>query len=716
MRPEHLSHLSGGFMHHCENTLFSFGENVFNDKVMQERLPGAAYKKLMATINEGVPLDDTIADVVANTMKDWAMEKGVTHFTHWFQPLTGITAEKHEAFLKPLGFGKAIFEFSGKELKQGEPDASSFPSGGLRATFEARGYTAWDCTSPAFLHNDGDGLTLCIPTAFYSYTGEALDKKTPLLRSMEAISCQALRILRIFGNTTATRVLSTVGPEQEYFLVDRSFYEERLDLILSGRTLFGAPPPKGQELEDQYFGSIRDRINSYMREVDAELWKIGVSARTKHNEVAPAQYEIAVIFETTNIATDHNQLVMDTLKRVALRHDLVCLMHEKPFAGINGSGKHNNWSLSSNDGQNLLEPGTTPHDNLQFLVFLMAVLAAVDRYSTVLRASAASAGNDHRLGANEAPPAIISAFLGDQLTEILTGVEKGVFKPAKGISELNLNVITLPRLPKDSTDRNRTSPFAFTGNKFEFRMVASNQSVAGPNVVLNTIVATTLDEIATELEKVGAAKLQKTIEDILVRLIKKHKRIIFNGNNYSEEWVAEAEKRGLPNIKTTPEALKSYIAKETIRIFERFNVLSKKELESRYEIYQEVYAKHVNIEAQTMVQMANKQYIPAISAFLQEQLGLLSGLQASGLKNPGVKSSVDKLNNGLKAVFDKTDKLEKATLLAQGIEHADKRAITFKDKVIPAMNELRVAVDAMECITSSDYWPVPNYAEMLFLS
>ena len=703
-------------MHHCKNALYSFGENVFNDKVMQERLPGAAYKKLMATIAEGKPPDDTIADVVANAMKDWAMEKGATHFTHWFQPLTGITAEKHEAFLKPLGFGKVIFEFSGKELNQGEPDASSFPSGGLRATFEARGYTAWDCTSPAFLRDDGNGLTLCIPTVFYSYTGEALDKKTPLLRSMEAVSKEALRVLKILGNTTATRVVATVGPEQEYFLVDRDYYEQRLDLLLSGRTLFGAAPPKGQELEDQYFGSIRDRINSYMREVDAELWKIGVSARTKHNEVAPAQYELAVIYETTNIATDHNQLVMDTLKRVALRHDLVCLLHEKPFAGINGSGKHNNWSLSTNDGQNLLEPGKTPHDNLQFLVFLMAVLAALDRYSPVLRAASARAGNDHRLGANEAPPAIISAFLGDQLTEILTGIEKGVFKPAKGISDLDMNVSTLPKFPKDTTDRNRTSPFAFTGNKFEFRMVASSQSVAGPNVALNTIVATTLEEIATELEKAGPKKLQKTMEDILVRLIKKHKRIIFNGNNYSDAWLKEAEKRGLPNVKTTPEALKAFIDKETIRIFEKFKVLSRKELESRYEIYQEEYTKHVNIEAQTMVQMARKQYIPAISLFLQEQVGLLAGLQATALKNPGVESIVDALNNGLTVIYEKTEKLEKATMLVQAIEHADKRGIAFKGKVIPAMNELRAAVDAMETITSSDYWPVPSYAEMLFLS
>ncbi len=703
-------------MHHNENALYTFGENVFNDRVMRERLPEAVYKKLMATINEGLPLDASIADTIANAMKDWSMEKGATHFTHWFQPLTGITAEKHEAFLKPLGFGKAIFEFSGKELSQGEPDASSFPSGGLRATFEARGYTAWDCTSPAFLRDDGDGLTLCIPTAFYSYTGEALDKKTPLLRSMEAISRQALRVLRVLGNTTATRVVSSVGPEQEYFLVDRDYYEQRLDLIMSGRTLFGAPPPKGQELEDQYFGSIRDRINAYMREVDEELWKIGVTARTKHNEVAPAQYELAVIYESANIASDHNQMVMDTLKRVALRHDLVCLLHEKPFAGINGSGKHNNWSLSSNDGQNLLDPGKTPHDNLQFLVFLMAVLAALDRYAPVLRGTAARAGNDHRLGANEAPPAIISAFLGEQLTEILEGVEKGIFKPAKAIGELDVNVSTLPKIPRDSTDRNRTSPFAFTGNKFEFRMVASSQSVAGVNVALNTLVALTLDEIATELEKAKPEKLQKTIEDILVRLIKKHKRIIFNGNNYSEEWVKEAEKRGLPNIKTTPEALKAFIEKETLRVFDKYNVLSPVEMESRYEIYQEEYVKHVNIEAQTMLQMTAKQYLPAISSFLQEQVDLLGSLQANGLKNPGVKKLVDELNSGLNAVYEKKEKLAKALAQTEHIEPADKRGLAIKDKVIPVMLELRAAVDAMEMIASSDYWPVPSYAEMLFLS
>lgn len=703
-------------MHHIENALESFGENVFNDNVMRERLPANAYKKLMITINEGKPLDESVADVVANTMKDWAMEKGATHFTHWFQPLTGLTAEKHEAFLKPLGFGKAIFEFSGKELIKGEPDASSFPSGGIRATFEARGYTAWDCTSPAFLKDDGEGLTLCLPTAFYSYTGEALDKKTPLLRSMEAVSEQAIRVLRVLGNTSATRVVATVGPEQEYFLVDRSFFEQRLDLMMSGRTLFGAPSPKGQELEDQYFGSIRDRINSYMRELDQELWKVGVAARTKHNEVAPAQYELAVIYETTNIACDHNQMVMDAMKRVALRHNLVCLLHEKPFAGINGSGKHNNWSLGTDDGQNLLEPGQSPHDNLQFLVFLMAVLSAVDRYAAVLRASASCAGNDHRLGANEAPPAIISAFIGDQLAQILEGIEKGVFKAAKVNDELNINVKTLPKLPKDNTDRNRTSPFAFTGNKFEFRMVGSSQSVAGPNVVLNTIVSTTLDEIATELEAADPKKLDKAVQNLLVRLIKKHKRIIFNGNNYSEEWVKEAEKRGLPNVKTTPLALKTFVDKETVRIFSKFGVLSEKELHSRYEIYEEIYAKHINIEAQTMVQMARKQFIPAVSDYLQDQMGLLRGLHEAGLKNSSVKAQLEELNDGLKAIYDASDKLEKVTAQAQAIDHADKRAISFQDKVVPAMTLLRNAVDKMEAIAPSDCWPVPNYAEMLFLS
>ncbi|MEK6558166.1 MAG: glutamine synthetase III [Candidatus Margulisiibacteriota bacterium] len=703
-------------MHHMGNALESFGENVFNDNVMRERLPANAYKRLMVTINEGKPLDESIADVVANTMKDWAMEKGATHFTHWFQPLTGLTAEKHEAFLKPLGFGKAIFEFSGKELIKGEPDASSFPSGGIRATFEARGYTAWDCTSPAFLKDDGEGLTLCLPTAFYSYTGEALDKKTPLLRSMAAVSEQAVRVLRVLGNTTTTRVVATVGPEQEYFLIDRSFFEQRLDLMMSGRTLFGSPSPKGQELEDQYFGSIRDRINSYMRELDHELWRVGVAARTKHNEVAPAQYELAIIYETTNIACDHNQMVMDTMKRVALRHDLVCLLHEKPFAGINGSGKHNNWSLGTDDGQNLLEPGQTPHDNLQFLVFLMAVLAAVDRYASVLRASASCAGNDHRLGANEAPPAIISAFIGDQLAQVLEGIEKGVFKAAKVNDELNINVKTLPKLPKDNTDRNRTSPFAFTGNKFEFRMVGSSQSVAGPNVVLNTIVSTTLDEIATELEAADPKKLDKAVQNMLVRLIKKHKRIIFNGNNYAEEWVKEAEKRGLPNVKTTPLALKAFVEKETIRIFSKFGVLSEKEMRSRYEIYEEIYAKHINIEAQTMVQMARKQFIPIVSDFLQDQMGLSRGLHEAGLKNSAVKAQLEELNDGLKSIYDATDKLEKVTAQAQVIEHADKRAIAFQDKVVPAMAMLRSAVDKMESISPCDYWPVPNYAEMLFLS
>ncbi|MDD5455412.1 MAG: glutamine synthetase III [Candidatus Margulisbacteria bacterium] len=703
-------------MSHINNPLNLYGTNVFNDAVMQDRLPKNVYQKLRETIEEGKEIDPSIADIVANAMKDWAMEKGATHYTHWFQPLTGLTAEKHDSFLKPLGWGKAIYEFSGKELVKGEPDASSFPSGGIRATFEARGYTAWDCTSPAFLKDDSEGTTLTIPTAFYSYTGEALDKKTPLLRSMNAISDQAIRVLKIFGNNKATRVTSTVGPEQEYFLIDRNFYEERLDLITCGRTLFGAPSPKGQELEDQYFGSIRERIAAYMHEVDEELWKLGVSAKTKHNEVAPAQYEIAVVFESTNIATDHNQLVMDVLKNVAIRHDLVCLLHEKPFAGINGSGKHNNWSLASNDGQNLLEPGKTPHANLQFLVFLMATLAAVDRYADLLRTSTASAANDHRLGANEAPPAIISAFLGDQLTEILEGIEKGVFKAAKVNETLNINVKTLPVLPMDNTDRNRTSPFAFTGNKFEFRMVGSSASISGSNVVLNTIVATTLDEIASELEKADKKKLEKVIQDILVRLIKKHKRIIFNGNNYAEEWLKTAEKRGLPNVKTTPEALKAYIKPENMKIFEKFKVLSKKELESRYEVYLEGYWKQVNIEALTMVNMATRQIVPSVSEYLNAQCTLVANLEESGLKNKKLAEKVKDLNNDLETLLDKIDVLQKAITEAQALDHADKKAMKYKDKVIPAMNNLRVIADQMEAKVGSGYWPIPTYAEMLFLS
>jgi len=552
-----------------------FGSAVFSENVMQERLPKPIYNKLKKTIKEGLPLDPDIADVVACVMKDWAVEKGATHFTHWFQPLTGITAEKHDSFLTPTGDGKAIMEFSGKELIKGEPDASSFPSGGLRATFEARGYTAWDCTSPAFV-KDG---TLYIPTAFCSYTGEALDLKTPLLRSMEALSKQALRILRLFGDTTTKRVVTTLGPEQEYFLVDKEYFMKRKDLLYTGITLFGAKPPKGQELEDHYFGIIKEKIPNFMHDLDLELWKLGVSAKTKHNEVAPAQHELAPVFATTNIATDHNQLTMEIMKKVADRHGLACLLHEKPFAGVNGSGKHNNWSISTNDGKNLLDPGNTPLDNAQFLVFLVAVIKAVDEYADLLRFSVATAGNDHRLGANEAPPAIMSIFLGDELTSVIEQIETGVVKDNGNSKTLEIGVSTLPVLPKDSTDRNRTSPFAFTGNKFEFRSVGSSQSIATPNLIINTIVAESLSQIADRLEK--AEDFKAEVNAVVKEIIKNHKRIIFNGNNYSEEWVDEAERRDLLNLKTTVDAIPTLIAEKNIKVLEKHGVLSRTEIHSR---------------------------------------------------------------------------------------------------------------------------------------
>jgi glutamine synthetase len=557
-----------------------FGSKVFNDKVMQERLPKAVYKSLKKTINDGKALDPSIADAVANAMKDWALELGATHYTHWFHPLTGLTAEKHDSFISPQEGVEAIMEFSGKELIKGEPDASSFPSGGSRATFEARGYTAWDATSPAFVRD----TTLVIPTAFCSYTGEALDKKIPLLRSMDALSTHAVRILRIFGNTEATRVTTTVGPEQEYFCIDKNFFNLRQDLILTGRSLFGAKPPKGQESEDQYFGSIKPRILEFMKEVEAELWQLGVNAKTRHNEVAPSQYEIAPIFTTTNMAMDHNQLVMDVLKKTANKHGLACLLHEKPFKGVNGSGKHNNWSMSSNDGQNLLEPGDNPHDNAQFLVFLVATLRGVDKYGDLLRVAISNPGNDHRLGANEAPPAIISAFLGDQLNDIIEQLEKGPAKTSKPGTFMELGVSTLPPLPKDTTDRNRTSPFAFTGNKFEFRAVPSSLSLGDPNCFLNTIVAEALDDIATELESKikSGASLEKAVAEVLTENIKKHKRIVFNGDNYSDEWKQEAAKRGLPNFATLVDAMPALITKDKIAVFEKYKVLSAKELESRY--------------------------------------------------------------------------------------------------------------------------------------
>ncbi|KPU46235.1 glutamine synthetase [Oxobacter pfennigii] len=692
-----------------------FGSNVFNDAVMKERLPKSTYKALKKTIDEGAPLDPSIADIVANAMKDWAIEKGATHFTHWFQPMTGVTAEKHDSFISPTPDGKVIMEFSGKELIKGEPDASSFPSGGLRATFEARGYTAWDCTSPAFLKEDAAGVTLFIPTAFCSYTGEALDQKTPLLRSMEALSKQAIRILRLFGNTTAKTVISTVGPEQEYFLIDKAFYEKRKDLVLTGRTLFGSKPPKGQELEDHYFGSIKERISEYMKELDTELWKLGVTAKTKHNEVAPAQYELAPIFATTNVATDHNQLTMDLMRKIAARHGLTCLLHEKPFAGVNGSGKHNNWSIAADDGDNLLSPGSTPHDNTRFLLFLCAVIKAVDEYAELLRVSAANPGNDHRLGANEAPPAIISMFLGDQLTDIMDQLSNGGATSSKEGGILEIGVSTLPPLPKDSTDRNRTSPFAFTGNKFEFRMVASSASIALPNIVLNTIVAEVLSQIADRLE--GAADFNGEIKKILKEVAVNNKRIIFNGNGYSDEWVAEAEKRGLPNIKSTVAAISALIS-EKAKIFEKHGVLSHKELESRYEIALEGYIKQINIEALTMLDMAKRQILPAsidYSTVLASNINTIKkALPAADVS--AQEGLLKELTDTIGSFNKYIAVLEKTVEEAQELEGDTLKAAKFyRDGVFKDMGVLRTYGDKLETIVDSKLWPLPTYSDMLFL-
>ena len=688
-----------------------FGSNVFNDSVMRERLPKATYKALKRTIDEGVPLDPAVAEVVAGAMKDWAIEKGATHFTHLFQPMTGITAEKHDSFISPTPEGRVIMEFSGKELIKGEPDASSFPSGGLRATFEARGYTAWDCTSPAFVR---DGI-LYIPTAFCSYTGEALDKKTPLLRSMEALSKQAIRVLRLFGNTSSTRVITTVGPEQEYFLIDKELYDKRKDLIYTGRTLFGAAPPKGQELEDHYFGSIKERIAAFMKELNEELWKLGVSAKTEHNEVAPAQHEIAPVFSTTNIATDHNHIVMDTLRKVALRHGLVCLLHEKPFAGVNGSGKHNNWSMSTNDGINLLDPGKTPHENAQFLVFLCAVIKAVDEYADLLRCSTANPGNDHRLGANEAPPAIISIFLGDQLTDILEQIKNGGAKSSKQGGELKIGVSTLPALPKDTTDRNRTSPFAFTGNKFEFRMVASSASLSRPNYTLNTIVAEVLSQIADRLEK--ASDFNSEVQNILKEIVTNHSRIIFNGNNYSEEWVAEAERRGLPNIKSMVESAKALIAEKNIKVFEKHGVLSRTELEARYEVMLENYIKTINIEALTMIDMAKRDILPAAIKFVTELANSITAVKSAGVSadtsvQEGLLAEVSSVMASFK---DKIAALEDSLAKASQL-HGDtyEHAYYYRYDVFVKMGELRTDGDKLETLIPSNLWPMPTYGDMLF--
>ncbi|KJS19874.1 MAG: glutamine synthetase [Clostridiaceae bacterium BRH_c20a] len=696
-------------MSNSNNLTNIFGENVFNCSVMKAKLPRNVYKNLKRTIDEGVELDPTIADVIANTMKDWALEKGVTHYTHWFQPMTGTTAEKHDAFIAPTADGKVILEFSGKELIKGEPDASSFPNGGIRATFEARGYTAWDCTSPAFIRDN----VLCIPTVFVSYTGEALDKKTPLLRSMDALNKQAIRILRLFGNTSTKRVVTTVGAEQEYFLIDKKYYDQRKDLIFAGRTLFGAMPPKGQELEDHYFGSIKDRVAKYMQELDMELWKLGVSAKTEHNEVAPGQFELAPVFTTTNKATDHNQLIMDTLKKVANRNGLVCLLHEKPFAGINGSGKHNNWSMSTDDGQNLLEPGNDPHENAQFLLFLSAVIKAVDTYPELLRLAASNPGNDHRLGANEAPPAIISIFLGDQLTDIIEQLEKGIATSSKQGGELRISVPTLPALPKDNTDRNRTSPFAFTGNKFEFRMVASSLSIAGPNFVLNTIVAEVLKEIADRLEK--AADFEMEIQALLQEIVKKHKRIIFNGNNYSDDWVKEAEQRGLPNIRSFVESVPSIIHEKSIKVFEEHGVLNKTELYSRYEIVLEQYIKTINIEALTMVDMSKKQIIPAAIKYCTALAQSINEIKATGLTDlTSVQEEyLKEISNVLISCKAKVLDLENALKNADH-ENIYDHALAFREEVFSKMAELRRDGDKLETLVDSSLWPMPTYEEMLF--
>jgi glutamine synthetase len=690
-----------------------FGSNVFSDKIMQERLPKPIYRGLRETIEKDLPLDPDVADVVANVMKDWAIERGATHYTHWFQPLTGITAEKHDSFISATADGGIVLEFSGKQLIQGEPDASSFPSGGLRSTFEARGYTAWDCTSPALLKTDGVGnVTLTIPTAFVSYKGEALDKKTPLLRSMKAVSKHALRVLRALGNTTSTRVTSTVGPEQEYFLVDKEFYLERLDLLLAGRTLFGASAPKGQELEDQYFGALKDRVSAYMHDLNIELWKMGITSKTQHNEVAPAQYEMAPIFATTNIATDHNQLVMETMQKVALRHDLVCLLHEKPFAGINGSGKHNNWSLSTDDGCNLLEPGRTPCENLQFLLVLSALIKAVDTHADILRATCAHAGNDHRLGANEAPPAIISIFMGEELTDILEKLAKGQKVSTKDTQFVKVGVDTLPEFPRDNTDRNRTSPFAFTGNKFEFRMVGSAQSIAGPNVALNTIAAEALDEIATRLEK---AKNKKEEAAAIIREVyKQHSRVIFNGNNYSAEWPQEAARRGLPNVTNAVDALKAFITDKSLKLFEKYRVISHKEMHSRYEIYVEAYAKQLAIESLAAIDMVKKQFLPAATEYATFLAESIASFKAVSVPAPVQEELLGKLATLLASSYKNLGKLEAAAAKARTTADTVKKAETYRDKVAPAMQALRSDIDALEMIVPKDTWPVPTYEDLLF--
>lgn len=691
-----------------------FGKNVFNDTVMQERLPKKIYKELKRTIEEGKELDLATADVIAHEMKEWAIEKGATHYTHWFQPLTGVTAEKHDSFISaPMSNGKVLMSFSGKELIKGEPDASSFPSGGLRATFEARGYTAWDPTSPAFVKKDENGCILYIPTAFCSYTGEALDQKTPLLRSMEAINKQALRFLRLFGNTTSKRVKPSVGIEQEYFLVDRQKYLQRKDLVFTGRTLFGAMPPKGQELDDHYFGSIRARIASFMKEVNEELWRLGVTAKTQHNEVAPAQHELAPIYMECNVAVDHNQLIMETLKKVAEKQGLHCLLHEKPFAGVNGSGKHDNWSLTTDDGKNLLDPGKTPHENIQFLLMLLCVLRAVDKHSALLRESAADPGNDHRLGSSEAPPAIISVFLGEQLEDVLEQlVNTGNATHSLKGGKLQTGVKTLPGLNKDATDRNRTSPFAFTGNKFEFRMLGSRDSAAAPNVVLNTIVAESLCETCDMLEK--AEDFDKAVHDIIKEYATEHQRIVFNGNGYAQEWVEEAERRGLPNLSSMVDAIPALVSEDAIRMFEKFHVFTEAELRSRAEIKYEAYSKAVNIEARTMIDVASKHIIPAVIRYTRTLAETVNAVTQAGAQAEVQLGLLNDTGRLLKEAKEALDILIAETGKASEMGEGEDQARRFREHVVPAMDALRRPVDELEMIVDKEVWPMPSYGDLIF--
>ncbi|MBP1566215.1 MAG: glutamine synthetase III [Oscillospiraceae bacterium] len=692
-----------------QNVADFFACNVFNQTIMRERLPKNIFKAVMQTKTFGTALDSTIADVVANAMKDWAIEKGATHYTHWFQPMTGITAEKHDAFISPTSNGMVILEFSGKELIKGEPDASSFPSGGLRATFEARGYTAWDPTSDAFIKDD----TLYIPTAFCSYTGEILDKKTPLLRSMEIVNEQALRILRLFGNTRATRVTTTVGAEQEYFLIDKALYDKREDLVITGRTLFGAKPPKGQELEDHYFGNIKQRISNFMKELDEELWKLGVLSKTKHNEAAPAQHELAPVFSTSNIAADHNQLTMELMKKIALKHNLVCLLHEKPFAGVNGSGKHNNWSICSNDGQNLLDPGDTPTENMQFITFLCAIIKAVHENSDLLRLSAASAGNDHRLGANEAPPAIISIFIGEELEAILEALENNTTAQLNSEVKFEIGVDALPSFKKDTTDRNRTSPMAFTGNKFEFRMLGSADSISCTNVIMNTIVADALSKFADELE--NAKDFNSALKKLLVKTIKEHKCVIFNGNGYSDEWVEEAvAKRGLPNYISTVDCVPQYMAEKNVELFEKFKVYSRTEIASRTEILLDNYSKVINIEALTMIDMAKKQIYPAVMAYTKEVCDTLFSMKSVGIENNAQTKLANRLSVTANSLDDAISSLEQSLLNAKEIDNVFDLSKFYRNDVFAKMQVLRAVADELETIVAEKYWPFPVYADLLF--